>query len=412
MADFDPYIYKTTDYGESWTRIDAGIERGPSSFVHVVREDPVRAGMLFAGTDNGVWFTLDDGDNWMRLRNGLPAAPVYWLTIQPHFHDLVVGTYGRGYWILDNITGLRALDADFMDRDVAVVDPMPAWRFQEIQDIKSTPTLVRGRNPAYGAAIDVWVSEEAAGPVTTEILDPTGGVIRTLNSRASAGLNRIRWDLRYESPKAPRLRTPPPDMPWIRMEEDGTRRLRTWDLDLTGGQIGPRAVPGTYTARIQVGDVTLETPFEVLKDPNTTGSVEEIRQQVALSLSIRDDLDEIGTMIDRLEWIREQVEDLEDLTRVEADAEAVAEAAATFREQLMEVEGRLFDLNLSGAREDAFRGPMRLYGRYAALGSDVSRFGADFAPTAQQVEVYEVLNQRLEGAKVLMDQLLQEDLPG
>ncbi|HSM03120.1 MAG TPA: hypothetical protein VK858_00785 [Longimicrobiales bacterium] len=411
MADFDPYIYKTTDHGETWTRIDAGIERGPSSFVHVVREDPVRAGMLFAGTDNGVWFTLDDGENWMRLRNGLPAAPVYWLTVQPHFHDLVVGTYGRGYWILDNITGLRALDADLMAREAAVVRPLPAWRFQEIQDIKSTPTHVRGQNPAYGAAIDLWLSEGSAGPVRTEILDPTGDLVRTLETRGTPGLNRIRWDLRYESPHTPRLRTPPPDMPWIRMEDDGTRRLRTWDLDLTGGQIGPRAVPGTYTARIQVGDVTLETPVEVLKDPNTTGSIEDIRRQVALSLSIRDDLDEIGGMIDRLEWIREQVEDLQDLTRVEADAEAVAEAAATFREQLLEVEGRLFDLNLSGAREDAFRSPMRLYGRYAALGSDVSRFGADFAPTAQQQEVYEVLSERLEGAKVLMDELLNQALP-
>ena len=411
MADFDPYIYKTTNYGESWTRIDAGLSRSPSSFVHVVREDPVRPGMLFAGTDNGVWFTLDDGASWMRLRNGLPAAPVYWLTIQPHFHDLVVGTYGRGYWILDNITGLRALDPELMAREAAVVEPMPAWRFQEVQDIKSTPSHVRGQNPAYGAAIDLWLSESSAGPVRTEILDPTGDPIRTLETRGTPGLNRIRWDLRYESPHTPRLRTPPPDMPWIRMEEDGTRRLRTWDLDLTGGQIGPRAVPGTYTARIHVGDVTLEAPVEVLKDPNTTGSIEDIRRQVALSLSIRDDLDEIGGMIDRLEWTREQIEDLEDLTRVEADAEAVAEAAATFREQLLEVEGRLFDLNLSGAREDAFRAPMRLYGRYAALGSDVSRFGADYAPTAQQQEVYEVLNERLENAKVLMDQLLDQALP-
>ncbi len=411
MADFDPYIYKTTDYGETWTRIDAGIERSNSSFVHVVREDPWRPGMLFAGTDNGVWFTLDDGVSWMGLRNGLPAAPVYWLTIQPHFNDLVVGTYGRGFWILDDISGLRALSPDLMASDAGIVPAMPAWRFQEIQDIKSTPTHVRGRNPAYGAAIDVWASERAAGPMRTEILDPDGNVIRTLNGRARPGLNRVQWDLRYESPKAPRLRTPPPDMPWIRMEEDGTRRLRTWDLDLVGGQIGPRAVPGMYTARVSLGDHTLETRFEVRKDPSSTGTVEEIRQQVALSLALRDDLDEMASMIERLEWIREQVEDLQDLTRVEADAEAVAEAAAAFRDQLLEVEGRLFDLNLSGAREDAFRGPMKLYGRMAALGSDVSRFGADFAPTAQQQEVYEVLSERFDEAKELMEALLTVELP-
>ena len=116
-------------------------------------------------------------------------------------------------------------------------------------------------------------------------------------------------------------------------------------------------------------------------------------------------------MIERLEWIREQVEDLQDLSRVEADAEAVAEAASQFREKLLDVEGRLFDLGLSGAREDAFRAPMRLYGRMAALGSDVSRFGADFAPTAQQNEVYEVLSDRFTEAKEMMDRLLQVDLP-
>jgi photosystem II stability/assembly factor-like uncharacterized protein len=411
MGDFDPYLYKTEDYGQTWRRIDAGIERSPFSFAHVVREDPVRPGMLFAGTDNAVWFTLDDGAHWMRLRNNFPSVPVYWLTVQPYFHDLVVGTYGRGFWILDNITGLRALDADLMAADAAVVPVLPTYRFQSIQGLKSTPSHVRGQNPRYGASIDVWLSEEGTGPMKLEIVDSDGTTVRTLSQRGTPGLNRIQWDLRYDSPRAPRLRTPPPDMPWIQMEEDGTRRLRTWDLDLTGGQIGPLAVPGTYTARIEVGDRTLETPVEILKDPNSAGTIEEIRRQVALSLALRDDLEEMGRMIDRLEWIREQVEDLQNLTRVEVDADAVAEAAVAFREQLLDVEGRLFDIHLSGAREDAFRAPMRLYGRMAALGSDVSRFSADFAPTVQQQEVYEVLKDRLNEARVLMDRLLEVEMP-
>jgi hypothetical protein len=195
------------------------------------------------------------------------------------------------------------------------------------------------------------------------------------------------------------------------MESDGTRRLRTWDLDLVGGQQGPLVVPGTYMARVTVGDETRETPVEVLKDPNSTGTIDDIRAQVALSLSLRDDLEEMAGMIDRLEWIREQVEDLRDLTRVEADAAAVAEAAAAFRTKLLDVEGRLFDLNLSGAREDAFRSPMQLYGRMAALGSDIGSFGADFAPTRQHGEVYEVLKERFVEARRLMDRLLEVDLP-
>ncbi|GMV05532.1 MAG: hypothetical protein AMXMBFR53_18100 [Gemmatimonadota bacterium] len=409
MGDFAPYVYKTTDHGTSWRRIDAGIARSPFSFVHVVREDPVRRGMLFVGTDNGVWFTLDDGEHWMRLKNNLPAAPVYWLTVQPYFHDLVVGTYGRGFWILDNVTGLRALDAGVMASDFALLPVLPAYRFQDVQGLKSVPSHVSGQNPRDGAAIEVWL--ESAGPVDVEIVDAGGAVVRTLSQRGTPGLNRIQWDLRYASPRAPRLRTPPPDMPWIAMEEDGTRRLRTWDLDIVGGQVGPMVVPGTYTARVTAAGRTEETPVEVLKDPNSSGTVEEIRAQVALSLMLRDDLEEMAGMIDRLEWIREQVEDLQQLSRVEADAEAVAEAAAAFRAKLLDVEGRLFDINLSGAREDAFRAPMKLYGRMGALGSDVGRFSADFAPTTQQNEVYEVLKERFEEAKGLMDRLLRVDLP-
>ncbi|MFQ5537373.1 MAG: WD40/YVTN/BNR-like repeat-containing protein [Gemmatimonadota bacterium] len=410
MGNFDPYIYRTTDFGRHWERIDAGIQRSSSSFVHVVREDPVRRGMLFAGTDNGVWFTLDDGDHWMPLRNNLPAAPVYWLTVQPHFHDLVVATYGRGFWILDNITGLRALSEELMASEAAVVPPLPAYRFQAVQALKSAPSHVRGRDPRYGASVDVWISRDEA-PLEMTVYDEDGGKVRTLTTTGKAGLNRLQWDLRYESPKPPRLRTPPPGMPWIPMEEDGTRRLRTWDLDLVGGQRGPLAPPGRYPVRIVAGGDTLTAAVEILKDPNSAGSVEDIRAQVALSLAIRDDLEEVGRRIDRLEWIREQVEDLQDLTRVDADAQAVADAATAFRQTLLDVEGRFFDLNLSGAREDAFRAPMKLYGRLAALGSDVGRFSADFAPTAQHREVYDVLKARLEEAGKLMDHLLQVELP-
>lgn len=409
MGDFDPYIYKTEDFGEHWSRIDEGIARSQSSFVHVVREDPVRPGMLFAGTDNGVWFTLDDGESWLPLQNNLPAAPVYWLTVQPHFHDLVVATYGRGVWVLDDITPLRALGTDVVAGPAGVDETLPAYRFQRTHNRGSGSSHVSGQNPAYGAAIDVWLGED--GPVRVEIQDETGETIRTLTTEGDAGFNRVQWDLRHETPRPPRLRTHPPDMPWIEMEQDQGRRLRTWDLDLNGGQVGPLAVPGMYTARITAGGEELETTFEVRKDPYSKGTLADIRRQVDMSLEMLADLERIGEMIDRLEWIREQVEDIQAIFGGDAQAQEIQDAATAFRDKLLDVEGRLFDVNLSRAREDAFRAPMKLYGRMSALSSDVGRNGADFRPTDQQREVHVILRERLDEASRLMDTLLSTDLP-
>ncbi len=411
MGSFEPFIYKTADFGATWTRIDATIPRSPFSFVHAVREDPVRRGMLFAGTDNAVWFTMDDGAHWQRLRNGLPAAPAYWLTIQPHFDDLVVATYGRGIWILDDIGPLRALSPEVMASDAHVFDVRPAYRFQQIHNVVSAPSNVFGRNPDYGADINLWLSDGAAGPVKIQILDDGGDVVRTLDQRGRAGINRIMWDLRYEAPNAPRLRTPPPELPWVETGPDGSRRLRTWDLDLNGGQRGPLVVPGTYTARISVGDHVLETAVEVLKDPHSAGTLDDIRQQVAMSLEMRGELERIGKMIDHLEWVREQVEDAQAFFEKDSTAAETAQAAEDFRAKLLDVEGRLFDVHLSGAREDAFRNPMKLYGRMSALASDVGASSSDFRPTDQQVEVHGILQERLEEASKLMDALLSSDLP-
>jgi len=410
MGSFEPFIYKTTDFGGSWTRIDAGIPRSPFSFVHVVREDPARPGMLFAGTDNAVWFTLDDGAHWQRIRNGLPAAPVYWLTIQPHFNDLVVATYGRGIWILDDMTPLRALNAEVMASDAHPFDVRPAYRFQQIHNIVSAPSNVFGRNPDYGADINVWLSGAAAGRMKVEILDDGGEVVRTLSQDGKTGINRVMWDLRHEAPEAPRLRTPPPEMPWVETGPDGSRRLRTWDLDVNGGFQGPLAVPGAYTARISVGDHVMEAPFEVLKDPHSAGTLDDIRAQVAMSLEMRGELERIGGMIDRLEWIREQVEDAQAYFAKDSTAAVTEQAARDFRTKLLDVEGRLFDVHLSGAREDAFRNPMKLYGRMGALASDVGASSSDFRPTDQQVEVHGILLDRLEEASKLMDTLLGSDL--
>jgi photosystem II stability/assembly factor-like uncharacterized protein len=409
LADFDPYIYKTTDYGQSWARISDGIERSVHSFVHVVREDPKRPGMLWAGTDNAVWMSLDDGVNWNKLRLNMPPAPVYWLTIQEHFDDLVVGTYGRGFYILDNVGPIRALDADVLAANHHVFDVRPAYRFQPIQGIKTERSHVTGRNPAYGADIN-YLLANADQQVSIVIEGPGGDTIRTLPARSQAGINRVQWDLRYEPTRRAKLRTTPPGMPWVPLGPEGWRPLRTWDLDLNRGQLGPLVVPGTYTARVAIGDNEVVRPIEVLKDPHTEGTMDDIRAQVALSLQMRDQINEVVEMIDRLEWARKQLEDLSEMLAGDAEAEAVITEASRLLDEAISVEGTLYDINLTGAREDAFRSAMRLYGRFSALANDLGATGADFPPTVPQQEVHEVLTNRLSETRRRFEVLMNQEV--
>jgi photosystem II stability/assembly factor-like uncharacterized protein len=418
MGDFDPWIYRTTDYGRSWQKISAGIESSPHSFVHVVREDPKRPGMLYAGTDNAVWLSVDDGGTWSKLRLNMPPAPVYWLTVQERFDDLVVATYGRGFWILDDIGSLRALAGEGTDTH-AVFEPRHAYRWQEVQGIKTESSMSTGRDPRYGAGIDYWLAGDDVESVRVTIEDADGTIVRELRGPTRSGLNRVQWDLRHEAPELPRFYTKPPGRDWVPLEQGGDRVVYVWDIDLIRGHRGPLAVPGTYTVRVTIDGDEHATSLEVLKDPTSTGSLADIEEQVAFSLQMRDRITELTGAITRMEHTRVQLEAAAGaLAATGGDAEAAeAEAAERARdavlaanERAVELEGRLVDVNLTGAREDSFRNPMRLYGRFSALASDVDWKGADFRPTVQQREVYRVLSDRFEAAQADIQAFFDDEL--
>ena len=315
MGDFDPYIFKTTDYGKTWAKISNGIPKSILSFVHVVREDPKQKGLLYAGTDNALYVSFDDGKNWMLFRNNMPPAPVYWLVVQENFDDLVVGTYGRGYYILDDISLLREFAAA-SQQSTYVFNVRKAYRFQEVEAIKTdAPSPNAGTNPPYGTPINYYLKDSLSNGVQIEVYDDKQELIRTLKGTNQAGINRVWWDLRYEPTFQPRLRTRPPGRPWVEMNGEGWRPLVTWDLDLWKGQLGPRAAPGKYTAKIKMGDKEFTETFDVLKDPNTTGTEEEIQEQVMFSLQLRDAMNTVVEMIDRMEWIRKELGDLIPITK-------------------------------------------------------------------------------------------------
>ena len=239
--------------------------------------------------------------------------------------------------------------------------------------------------------------------------------MRVLEGERKLGWNRVWWDLRWAAPAVPRLRTPPPGKPFVRVGADGTRPLVTWDLDLS--LRGPLVLPGTYTVRLSVGDTTLTQTLSVLRDPNTAAPDSAVAAQHRLSLAIRGEQDSVARMINRLEWVRKQLQDLAGQLRGDSalagdsSAKHLAARADSLDRRAVAVEGLLFDVHLTGAREDAFRNPMQLYGRLAALQSDVAENGVDFAPTAQQTAVNELFKQRIADAATRFAELMDKTLP-
>ena len=226
----DPHVHKTADYGRTWRKIVTGIPRSALSHAHVVREDPVRRGLLYLGTENALYVSFDDGERWQPLQTNLPHAPVYWLTIQEHFNDLVVSTYGRGFWIFDDLTPLQQLTPAVASSPVHLFQPRLAYRFRNrTGPMAPSHDATVGQNPPYGAGLNYWLGSAPAGEVTIQIQDAGGRTVRTLGGTRNIGINRLHWDLRGEPAREVRLRTTrstPPRLGWGRT--DGEARPE-WD---------------------------------------------------------------------------------------------------------------------------------------------------------------------------------------
>ncbi|MCA9737980.1 MAG: sialidase [Gemmatimonadetes bacterium] len=395
LGDTRPYVYRTADYGRTWTSIADGIPVGTFSYVHVVREDPVRPGLLYLGTENGLYVSFDDGDSWTPLQANLPRAPVHWLEIQPHFNDLVVATYGRGFWILDDVTALQQLDTAALARDAHLFAARPAYRFHMKEAPQSQPEdPAAGRNPTYGASLNLWVAQTPRD-ARLEVVDASGTVIRRAPlNRLRAGINRLHWDLEEDASRTPRLRTQPLEHEHVELNADG------WRPAPEGGGVAPLAPPGRYTVRVSIDGRTLETPLEVRKDPTATGSLADIEAQVALIRDIRDRTNAVADLIDEIEILRARVDELE---ADAAGAEAVLRTAAVLDRELIDLEMGLIDLRLTGgnAGQDSLRWPRQLYAKLMSLAGYAS--GTDQPPTDATLEVFALYQQWLADAQARMD---------
>ena len=401
----DPFIYETTDFGKTWTSIGGGIPKSVFSYVHCVREDPKRKGMLYAGTENGVYFSLDDGAHWMPLQNNLPHAPAYWMTVQEPFDDLVVATYGRGFWILDDISALRELTPAVLDSEAHLFTLRQAWRFQFISDPMYQPEdPAAGHNPPYGADINYYLKAAPTGPVTITIADSRGDTVRTMTGTAAEGINRVWWNLRYDQLPEVKLRTPPEDDPYVTVGPKGWRPLVAW-----GDPPDPLVEPGTYTVKLTVDGRTYTQPLEVRKDPNTDGTIAGITAQTTLAMAIRHDVADVIGMLNQLEWVRKEIVDLKAVLADAPGSAPTVAAADQLNEQALAAERTLFNTELTGASEDALRYPIRLYSKLNSLAGDVTQ--SDYPPTQAQQEVYALLHQELGAVAAEVHTVLTKDVP-
>lgn len=401
MDDRRPVIYKTSDFGKTWTRISDGLPTGhPLDYVLNVAENPNRRGMLMAGTGHGFFYSMDDGKSWTQFKQGLPAAPVSWIETSKTMHEVVVSTYGRGLYVLRNFSALEQQDRVTADAAVHFYEPRPAVRL--------------GRS---GSA-DLLVQLKAAprDSLRLEVLDSTGAVVRSARVAGRAGMNRLAWDMRYDAPKQPELRTIPPDNPRIweeaRFKGKETRPIIHWGIQ--GPQTtGPLAAPGRYAVRLHVDGVTQERPLQVVKDAAIPSSVADLQASTRLQQAIYQDINETVEMINRLEVWRKQVED--QLKASEGKPEIVAQLKA-LDAKMWEVENILLSRTDIHSDDKWYVERYRVYMNLVWLAGEVGTGagdvagGADFKPTDAQHQVHGEIRKDLQAARVKFKALLETEI--
>jgi hypothetical protein len=431
----DPFVYKTTDYGKTWTLITSGIPHNMLSYAHCVREDPVRKGLLYLGTEGGLYVSFDDGKKWQPLQSGLPHAPVYWLTVQERFHDLAVATYGRGFWILDDITPMEQFTSEVGAAKAHLFAPRASYRFREVSQpaaVEYDPTT--GKNPPYGAPINFYLKanlgEKDVAKLT--ITDAVGKKVREYECRApkpgaaeakkpsededssdaepppcetKAGINRVWWDLRSDRSAEIRLRTTPLYAPDVPFGPEG------WRKPPAVGRLALLSLPGTYTVTLTVGEEKFTQKLAVLKDPHTTGSESDIQAQTRVQAALYEEMNAMAANVNQIESLRAQLVALGKELGTEDTSKAVRKAADDLGEKLASIEGTLLQLKLTGRGQDDCRWSPMLLQKVNYLFNQLDG-SADFPPTTQQTAVQEELKQRGDKAAADFQQLVGTELAG
>jgi len=367
--------------------------------------------MLYLGTENSIYFSLDAGENWLSLRTNLPPAPVRWLTIQEHFDDLVLSTYGRGFWILDDVSPLRQINDSVLAVECHLFKPRPAYRFKREDGFSLGDHGEYYQNPPSGAVINYYLKKAPESEVKVSILDENQSLVNSFAGSKDAGINRIYWNLRHQNSPDIELRTPPLGHPGIaygpesiRYNKEGWRKLSVEG----SGPDGLMAIPGTYTVIIEVDGKKYSQELDVLKDPKSAATVEDIQEQIGLALKIQEKVTTLVEMGNSIEWIRKQIYDLQDFLKTKDTAEELIEACKSLDQKFISVEQKLFILRTTGASENLLRFPQQLYSHLKMLGYYVMT--GDARPTKSKYDVFEELSQRLKQYQTDYQTLVNSDL--
>jgi photosystem II stability/assembly factor-like uncharacterized protein len=387
VSDRTTYLYKTTDYGDTWQRITDGIHA--NDFSWVVREDPVRPGLLYAGTETGAYISFDDGDNWQPLNGNLPAVLV--MQMQVKDDDLVVATHGRGIWILDNISALRGITLDVASAPVHLFEVAPALR--HLRGGRGWSGLVSGaKNPTRGVTFDYYLANAANDPVTVTITETSGEIIKTFSSdtgdspSAEVGMNRFFWNMRY-----PGTVMPPPNGAL-----DGFM-----SVDYSPPS-SPVAAPGQYKVQLTVDGKTFKQPFEIRKDPRIKASDADLRAQFDLMVDIRDRFTEVSDTVLRIREIRARFNE-----RRANLPESFADSADAILQELRDIEGTLMIWMGSPEHPMMWSSP-GLTEKLSSLSSTV--LSGDARPTSSMVAVFADLTERYELQRTRLNKIIDQEL--
>jgi len=400
MNDFAPYLYKTSDYGKTWTKIVTGIR--PGDFTRAIREDPERQGLLYAGTERGMWVSFDDGARWQSLQLNLPPVPVHDLVVKEG--DVVLATHGRSFYILDDASPLRQLRGEVIAKDAHLFAPRQAYR-------------------PFGVSVSYWLKRPGQ-KVTLEFLDGSGAVIRSFSSEADT-TRRIADDPQIMQARLDSLRNvgvlprsvgqdrpaelpgpagfggfgaPPPQRV---VNGQGVNRFN-WNLRYpdasrfegmifwAAGTTGPVAPSGTYRVRLTAGEVSETQEFTVVKDPRSSATQEDLQEQFRLLLAIRDKTTEANDAVRRIRNLKAQLTDRQ--ARAGTRGGSLERLTRPFLAELSAVEAEIYQVR-NESSQDPLNYPIRLNNKIAALAGVVG--SAEARPTQQSQEVFRILSDSL-----------------